>query len=127
MILTFKGSPNPFASICKKDMYVKRRWRRAQFLADEFWRRWIKEYLSLLQKRQKWSVPKCDIDISDVVLTLNKRLPQSKWPLGKIIEVPRSTDGRVHQALIKADNGEFKRPMQKLYPHLEKDKGDDIK
>ncbi|XP_068209253.1 uncharacterized protein [Palaemon carinicauda] len=76
MILTLKGSPDSFTSTCKKDMYVKRRWRQAQFLADEFWRRWIQEYLPLLQERQKWSVPKRDINVGDVVLTLDERLPR---------------------------------------------------
>ncbi|XP_068206459.1 uncharacterized protein [Palaemon carinicauda] len=53
MILTLKGSPDPFTSTYKKDMYVKTRWRQAQFLTDEFWHRWIHEYLPLLQERQK--------------------------------------------------------------------------
>ncbi|XP_068211752.1 uncharacterized protein [Palaemon carinicauda] len=127
MILTLKGSPDPFTSTCKKDMYVKRRWRQAQFLADEFWRRWIQEYLHLLQERQKWSVPKRDINVGDFVLTLDKRLPRGTWPLGKVMEVTRSADGRVRQTLIKTENGEFRRPMQKLCLLLENDKGDDIK
>ncbi|XP_068200470.1 uncharacterized protein [Palaemon carinicauda] len=127
MILTLKGSPDPFTSTCKKDMYVKRRWRQAQFLADEFWRRWIQEYLPLLQERQKWSVPKRDINVGDIVLTLDERLPRGSWPLGKVMEVTRSADGRVRQALIKTENGEFRRPVQKLCLLLENDKGDDIK
>ncbi|XP_068214059.1 uncharacterized protein [Palaemon carinicauda] len=127
MILTLKGSPDPFTSTCKKDMYVKRRWRQAQFLADEFWRRWIQEYLPLLQERQKWSVPKRDINVGDVVLTLDERLPRGSWPLGKVMEVTWSADGRVRQALIKTENGEFRRPVQKLCLLLENCKGYDIK
>ncbi|XP_068237390.1 uncharacterized protein [Palaemon carinicauda] len=103
IILTLKSSPDSFISTWKKDMYVKRRWRQAQFLADEFWRRWIQEHLSLLQVRQKWSVPKRDINVGDVVLRLDKRLPRGSWPLGKVMEVTRSADGRVRQALIKTE------------------------
>ncbi|XP_068207524.1 uncharacterized protein [Palaemon carinicauda] len=119
MILTLKGSPDRFTCTCKKDMYVKRRWRQAQFLADEFWRRWIQEYLPLLQERQKWSVPKRDINVGDVVLTLDERLPRGSWPLGKVMEVTRSADSRVRQALIMTENGEFRRPVQKLCLLLE--------
>ncbi|XP_068222171.1 uncharacterized protein [Palaemon carinicauda] len=76
---------------------------------------------------QKWSVPKSDINVGDVVLTLDEQLPRGSWPLGKVMEVTRSADGRVRQALIKTENGEFRRPVQKLCLLLENDKGDDIK
>jgi len=33
----------------------RRSWRSVQLLADCFWKRWVKEYLPLLQHRQKWS------------------------------------------------------------------------
>ena len=38
----------------KKDNYARRWWRQAQYLADIFWRRWIREYLPTLQQRNKW-------------------------------------------------------------------------
>ena len=33
---------------------TRKQWRRAQFLADCFWKRWIREYIPTLQQRQKW-------------------------------------------------------------------------
>ena len=36
-----------------EDVYCKRRWRRVQHIANEFWSRWSKEYLQSLQARQK--------------------------------------------------------------------------
>ena len=39
------------------DQYMRRRWRQVQHMANVFWRRWIKEYLPTLQKRQKWNFP----------------------------------------------------------------------
>lgn len=55
-ILTMKSSiilPPP-GQFCKEDLYLCKRWRRVQFLANEFWRRWKREYLLNLQQRQKW-------------------------------------------------------------------------
>ena len=40
----------------KSDGYSKRRWRQIQFLADLFWKRWVREYLPTLQRRQKWLI-----------------------------------------------------------------------
>ena len=37
------------------DKYCRKRWRRVQHLANEFWIRWKKEYLLSLQQRQKWT------------------------------------------------------------------------
>ena len=50
----------------KQDVYARRRWRQVQYLANMFWSRWIKEYLPILQNRQKWLMPKRNL--SDIVL-----------------------------------------------------------
>lgn len=36
-----------------KDGYMRRRWKQIQYLSDLFWTRWKKEYISLLQQREK--------------------------------------------------------------------------
>ena len=36
------------------DLYSRKRWRRVQHLANEFWTRWRKEFLLTLQEHQKW-------------------------------------------------------------------------
>lgn len=53
------------------DIYSRRRWHQVQYLADLFWRRWTKEYLSHLQERQKWSHPKRNLCVDDVVLVVD--------------------------------------------------------
>ena len=55
-ILTLKSRvavPFP-GSFSQSDLYVRQRWRRVQFLADQFWRRWRRDFLPTLQERQKW-------------------------------------------------------------------------
>ena len=53
----FSASPGQFT---KEDTYG-RRWRHVQFLVDQFWKRWVREYLPTLQLRQKWIEPKKNI------------------------------------------------------------------
>ena len=49
-----KRKPNlPPGLFNKEDLCVRRRWRQVQYMADLFWKRWIRKYLPLLQERQK--------------------------------------------------------------------------
>lgn len=60
----------PPGSFIKEDLYCRKRWRRVQHLADEFWSRWTREYLPTLQKRQKWSKPQANMVCMVLLLCL---------------------------------------------------------
>ena len=68
-----------------------------QYLADIFWKRWVKEYLPTLQVRQKWFRPRRNFAIGDIVLVMDQTMPMNCRPLGKVIEV---NSGRDHDLLI---------------------------
>ena len=53
LLLLRSGPTLPPGLFRREDLYSRRRWRQAQYLADVFWRRWIREYLPSLQERQK--------------------------------------------------------------------------
>lgn len=55
-ILTMKSSiifPTP-GEFVREDLYLHKRWRKVQHLANEIWSRWKWEYLLNLQSSQKW-------------------------------------------------------------------------
>ena len=55
MLLTMKTwplAPTP-GQFVRQDLYMQNWWRKAQYLDDQFWVRWRKEYLQNLQKRPK--------------------------------------------------------------------------
>jgi hypothetical protein len=55
-LLLFRSNPNvPPGVFEKSDSCCKRRWRQVQYMADLFWKRWLKEYLPMLQERRKWN------------------------------------------------------------------------
>jgi len=64
-------------------VYARKRWRRVQFLAEQFWSRWRKEYL--INLRQEWFMPKSNFKIGDVVIVQDE-VPRNEWPLGMITE-----------------------------------------
>ncbi|ROT78831.1 hypothetical protein C7M84_002458 [Penaeus vannamei] len=119
MLLNLKGSPGPVMNTDNKNLYARRRWKQVQYLADLFWKRWSKEYLPLLQERQKWNIKRRDVKKGDIVLALDERLPRGTWPLARVIEVMCDSDGHVRSAKLKTVSGEYIRPISKMCLLLE--------
>ncbi|KAK3752086.1 hypothetical protein QZH41_016992 [Actinostola sp. cb2023] len=102
MLLTMKTRPLGPAPghFIPTDLYARRRWRRVQYLADQFWIRWKREYLQNLQTRQKWTDEKRDLKEGDVVLVKEESEHRNMWPMGRVTEATKSEDGKVRKALI---------------------------
>ena len=85
-----------------------------QYLTSVFWKRWQKEYLLLLQERQKWNTPRTNLAVNDLVLVADESMPRGQWPLGKVVQVYPGKDGYVRQAEVRVGTRFFKRPIAKL-------------
>ncbi|XP_067019485.1 uncharacterized protein [Acropora muricata] len=109
------------------DMYARKRWRRVQHLANEFWSRWRKEFLLSLQEHQKWLPPRRNLCVSDVVMVKDVNLSRNKWLLARVASVYPSKDGQVRKAQVAIADGcldkngrrsgplrYLERPVQKL-------------
>lgn len=48
----------PPGQFVKEDLYAQKQWRQIQYLLEQFWSRWKKEYLQNIMVRQKWHKPK---------------------------------------------------------------------
>ena len=82
------------------DMYSRKRWRRIQYLANEFWFRWQKEYLQTLQVRGKWINVRRNLKVGDIVLIKYENLARNEWHLGKVVETHIDEDGLVRKVRI---------------------------
>lgn len=103
-LLTMKSKvllPPP-GKFLKPDLYTRKRWRRIQYIANEFWTRWRKEYLSNLQSRSKWVQKKRNMQIGDVVLLKEENLPRNQWRLGQVSDTCPEPDGLVRKVSINA-------------------------
>ena len=88
------------------DVYSKKRWRRVQHIANEFWSRWRKEYLQNLQSRPKWNLPRRNIQIGDNVIIKDEDLPRNQWRLARVVEACADQDGCVRKVkLVVGDKG----------------------
>lgn len=106
LLLTMKSSvilPPP-GDFVKEDLYLRKRWRRVQYLANEFWHRWRKEYLLSLQQRQKWQKTRRNAKVNDIVLMQDDTAPRNNWRLAKVTAVYPSEDGCVRKVQLLNSN-----------------------
>ncbi|KAL6465838.1 hypothetical protein MHYP_G00259710, partial [Metynnis hypsauchen] len=135
-ILTMKSTvilPPP-GQFIREDLYLQKRWRRVQYLANEFWIRWKKEYLLSLQSRQKWQKNRRNLKVNDIVLLQDDHAPRNEWKLARIVEVYPGSDDRVRKVRLMVSDTTFdgkgkvtmktlllERPVHKLVTLLETD------
>ena len=114
LLLLRQDTPLPPGLSVKSDMYSRRRWRQVQYLADVFWGRWKREYLPLLQERQKWFRPKRNFAVGDTVIVVDESTPRNVWAIGWITEVFPDKFGFVRRAKVKTKTSTLERPFSKL-------------
>ena len=76
LLLLRPGPTSPPGVFVERDIY-RRRWRQVQYLADVFWRRWLREYLPTLQQRQKWLKTDRNLQVDDVVVIVDYASPRN--------------------------------------------------
>jgi hypothetical protein len=94
------------------DVY-RRSWRQVQYLTQIFWSRWRKEYLSSLQRRQKWTATQRNVQVGDVVV-IDDKTPRNEWALGRVTQLLPSSDNLVRRVMIQSRGKTFERPIHRL-------------
>ena len=113
LLLMRQGPDPPPGVFTQNDMY-RRRWKYVQYLSDQFWRRWMREYLPELQKRQKWSAEKRNVKSGDLVLLCDEATPRNLWPMGIVLEAKEGRDGLVRSIKVKTKSTILVRPVTKV-------------
>ncbi|XP_061398117.1 uncharacterized protein LOC133333819 [Musca vetustissima] len=90
------------------------RWKVVQLLSQQFWNRWKTEYINRLQSRPKWLKPQKNVEVGDLVIIFDERVPPGQWPLARITEVHPGTDGKVRVVSLKSNGKIYKRPVSKV-------------
>ena len=88
------------------DVY-RGRWKFVQYIADQFWKKRIVQYIPELQRRAKWFDVKRNFKIGDLVLLKDENTPRYLWPLGLIVEVYKSDDKLVRSVKVKTKSSQF--------------------
>ena len=100
---------------CTRNMHTAQ-WKRAQILADRFWKQWRLRYLQSLQQRRKWTNAVRNVTKGDIVLLRDKEVKRNQWPLGLIESVKPGDDGLVRQVQVRlpSTGKTFCRPVHEL-------------
>jgi hypothetical protein len=98
----------------RDDIYLRKRWRRVQYLANQFWTRWRREYLLTLQQRTKWNQPRRSLHVGDVVLLVDDTISRNHWSMGRITKTEPDKKGFVRSVHVKTQSSGFRRPIDKL-------------
>ncbi|XP_073776433.1 uncharacterized protein [Danio rerio] len=98
----------------ESEFLSKRRWRHSQLLADQFWKRFLLNYLPELQIRQKWHRNAENLQPGTVVMIVDHQLPRTLWPVGQVTKVFPGDDGKVRTAEVEVKGKIYIRPINRL-------------
>ncbi len=133
-LLTMKSTSAlpPPGKFVKEDLYIRKRWRRAQYLAEQFWGRWRKEYLASLSSSSKWNTTRRNIKVGDVVLVKDENASLLEWPIAIVTQTMEDEDHLVRRCKVQIGSKDLdkqgrrvnkmsvlERPIQKLVLVLE--------
>ena len=133
-ILTMKSGiiPPPPGNFEREDLYLRKRWRRVQFLVEVFWTRWKREYLQNLQPRKQWQQSQQNVNKGDIVLLQDEGACRTDWKLARVVDTFPSEDGLIRKVKLLLATSEIdehgrasqrrtflERPVHKLVVLLE--------
>jgi hypothetical protein len=125
LTLKTKVVMSPPGHFVREDLYCRRRWRRVQNLANQFWQQWRTDFLPTLQERKKWTKPQRNVKKDDIVLVIDENQARCDWPLGRVSEIHPSEDGLVRKVEVRVGKKTLERPIHKLVLLLRAETADD--
>ena len=75
---------------------------------NEFWRRLIKRYASVLQERQTRCKLCRNARVGDLMLVVEERLPCGQWDWGRIAEVIPGRDGLCRKSVVRQSQRQWR-------------------
>lgn len=115
-LLIVRSSPSiPLGKFSQGDM-LRRRWRYTQHLVEMFWKRYLREYVPQLQKRDRWMTQRRSMKSGEIVLLMDENAPRKQWPKALVMEALKGRDGLVRSLSLKSKGRIITRPITKVVP-----------
>ncbi|XP_072378413.1 uncharacterized protein [Diabrotica undecimpunctata] len=91
-------------------------YKTIRHMYQQFWNRYVKEYVSQLQQQYKWKESSSHLKIGTLVLIRSYQQPPCRWPLGRIINLHSGKDKLSRVAEVKTNNKTVIRSVRHLCP-----------
>ncbi|GFR29766.1 DUF5641 domain-containing protein [Trichonephila clavata] len=100
-----------------RESLLKRKYYETKLLS-QFWKKWKDNYLLNIRSFHHFPKPSVErnLRVGDVVILEGNTKSKFLWDLGHIAKVMQGRDGLVRSCVVKTKKGEFKRPVQLIYP-----------
>ena len=100
---------------------LRKRWLYVQRLVAEVWKRWLEEFVPLLNIRRKWQQKGKNVAVGDIVLSLTSATPRGTWPMGRVSAVFPGPDKLVRVVDVTVGGKVYRRSIHHLVPLLDAD------
>ena len=90
----------PDLQLSYRSVSLLRRWHLCQCLVRHFWQRWCNEYLSSINKYNKWHHPTRNVAIGDVIVLQESGIIPTQWSLGRVMETHPGKDNLVRVVTV---------------------------
>ena len=109
----------PYLPCAEEFVDHRKLFRQTQAYANLIWDRLRKEYLPTLNNRQKWrSTANETLKEDDLVWLIEDSDKRGYYNLGRVTETIDGSDGVIRSAIVRTNDGVYKRPVVKLAPVL---------
>ncbi|KXJ71108.1 hypothetical protein RP20_CCG021488 [Aedes albopictus] len=113
LLLSSNGVREPEKFPTDEGKALRSSWNQVKHTLDNFWRRWVVEYLPTIIRRTKWFQDVRPITIGDLVLVVDENI-RNRWLRGRVIVTVPGKDGVARRAEVQTSAGILKRPCTKL-------------
>ena len=95
----------------EEKILLYKRWEHLSQMVQHFWDNWSKEYLTLLQTRDKWTKIQRSLELGDIVRMINEVTFLVSWPVGLVIVNHPANGGLVRTVTVRTSQSEMKIPV----------------
>lgn len=106
----------PEPNLLNERSVPSRRWKHMQYMTQQFWSQWSKDYLNNLQQRQKWNHIVPNLKKGDIVILKEDNTSPTIWPLARINQIFPGKDGLTRVVELRTATTTLKRPITKVCP-----------
>ncbi|KXJ75076.1 hypothetical protein RP20_CCG012386 [Aedes albopictus] len=113
LLLSSQGVTHPPEVIPDRPESLRTNWRLITNLVNQFWNRWVREYLPTIAGRTKWYEDSKEPEIGDLAIIVDPSI-RNGWLRGRILSTIKGRDGRCRQVLVQTSGGVLRRPVTKV-------------